>query len=144
MCWNRRVISAKASRSPSAAFLTAGSKSMAGSSAYKCRDGRPSFTKSSAARPRAHERRLEESPVEPLDVDEPRVAHELGDARGRDREIARGQDFRRLRVVAIERRDLERQVIARPTPRPDLPQVIDRKSTRLNSSHIPLSRMPSS
>ena len=25
-----------------------------------------------------------------------------------------------------------------------LPQIADRKSTRLNSSHIPLSRMPSS
>ena len=35
-------------------------------------------------------------------------------------------------------------IIERPGHGPDLVRVLDRKSTRLNSSHIPLSRMPSS
>ena len=34
--------------------------------------------------------------------------------------------------------------IAQRLDRPDLMPTADRKSTRLNSSHIPLSRMPSS
>ena len=34
--------------------------------------------------------------------------------------------------------------IDRPTATAPLPMISDRKSTRLNSSHIPLSRMPSS
>ena len=33
---------------------------------------------------------------------------------------------------------------ARALPAAELKQTLDRKSTRLNSSHIPLSRMPSS
>ena len=52
--------------------------------------------------------------------------------------------------LALRQWEQLREVLAREArielvaPRAGLPDMVDRKSTRLNSSHIPLSRMPSS
>src|ERR1051326_8682307 len=63
----------------------------------------------------------------------------LGDLRNVGRLVHLREDRQRDRVGGIDR---EAQL--REQPGEAAAQLIDRKSTRLNSSHIPLSRMPSS
>ena len=58
-------------------------------------------------------------------------------------------DFESTKLVSIDDRKYVEGLIARyiqvsDSPKPEKTVKIDRKSTRLNSSHIPLSRMPSS
>ena len=55
---------------------------------------------------------------------------------------ARLRDDRKAQLEQPSSAPLEQQ--ARPQPQLVLAAAVDRKSTRLNSSHIPLSRMPSS
>ena len=74
-------------------------------------------------RARAYEDGLEESVVHPANALKADCAHELGDLCHRDREIGALQDGGVV-VNAVHRRDLERIVISRSPPAPDLAEMI--------------------
>src|SRR5262249_18785677 len=72
---------------------------------------------------RADQHRVKEASVDTSDILEADCPHQSGNLLDRNREIAGFQD-RGVRVGSVGRRDLERQVVARPGPCPDLTQMI--------------------